>query len=158
VEYLRRSRGNVLCTLYYKEIMNGEYYHVLSPLEKKVYFVKRDEFERLVDKLCEKLFSRGYLEGEGEDTTPVKLRALDYARTLAHYAGVEGMEKEGVAQLIFFPLLEECDCAQSTKEFFLILIARYITGEISPADLVKKAMSRFIQPSKKLKVYKVKFY
>jgi hypothetical protein len=138
--------------------MNGQYYYVLFPAEKKVYLVKRDEFERTVDSLCEKLFRHGYLENEGVDTTPTRLTPLVYARTLAHYAGVMPMEREGIAELIFLPLLDECECAPSTKEFFLILLDKYIQGEISPVELVKRAMRRFLKLSKSLKVYKVKFY
>jgi len=158
VQYLRKSRGEIICVIYYKEIMNGQYYYVLFPAEKKAYYTKPDKFNDLVDELCEKLFEHGYLESEGMDTTPTRLTPLVYARTLAHYAGVEGMQKEGIAELIFFPLLEECDCAPSTKEFFLILLDKYITGEITPVKLVTTAMRRFLKLSKSLKVYKVKFY
>ncbi len=158
MQYLRKLQDNILCTIYYKEIMNGQYYYVLSPLEKKVYFVEKDKFDKTVDKICEKLFKRGYLQGKSVNTTPKRLRPIDYARTLAHYAGVEGIAKEGIAELIFLPLLDECECAPSTKEFFLILLDKYITGEISPVEMVKKAIRRFLKLSKNLKIYKVKFY
>ncbi len=138
--------------------MGGEYYLVIFPAEKKAYHTRKDELDSLVDTLCEKLFRNGYLEREGEERTPTRLTALDYARTLAHYAGVSDMEKEGVAELVFFPLLEECDCSPTTKEFFLLLLAKYITGEITPQEMVKTALTRFLKVTEKLKVHEVRFY
>ncbi len=144
--------------MYYKEIMNEEYYYVLFPAEKKVYHVSKDRFNDLVDQLCGKLFKHVYLEREGEDTTPPVLKPLDYARTLAHYAGVGEMEREGITYTIFLPLLKECDCSPSTKEFFLILLDKYLIGEISSTEMVKIAMRRFLKLTKKLKIYDVNFY
>ncbi len=166
MRYIRKSRGNVLCTVYYEPIMDGRYYVIEFPAERRVYFAKRGKLKQTVQELCDKLFDKFPLERGHMDTTPTRMRALDYARTVVHYVSTSNMDdevaqvmlQEGIVTTLLLPLLDECVCSPRTKEFFLVLLDKYLRNEIDQRELVKSVMRRSIRLTKGLKLYTVKFY
>lgn len=139
----------------------AEKYKVISPLEKRVYYVKSlDDLH----KICRKIIKRGYAEGRPLEIHTDKVTKSSFARAVIYWFGRNNMDdsdldavlKRVITELYLLPRLEQCECSERTKAEFREVLDRFISGEVGLRELVKYFAKESFRLSYGHHVHKVK--
>lgn len=139
----------------------AEKYKVISPLEKRVYYIKSpDDLHRI----CRKIIKKGYAEGRPLEIYTDKVTKSSFARAVIYWFGRSNMAvsdldavlKRAITELYLLPKLEQCKCSEKTKEEFREVLGRFLSGEVGLRELVKYFARESFRLSYGHHVHKVK--